>query len=91
MLDHAQLLRAFHHLCDAAGLPRIPIHDLRHLQASLLLAASINPKVVAERLGHARTSTTMDTYSRVMPTLQREAADVLDRLLGNWESVQAIG
>jgi integrase len=89
-LDHAQLLRAFHRLCDAAGLPRIRIHDLRHLQASLLLAAGINPKVVAERLGHARTSITMDTYSHVMPTLQREAADVLDRLLGDWESLQAI-
>jgi integrase len=88
-LDGIHLLKAFYRLCDAAGLPRIRIHDLRHLQASLLLAAGINPKVVAERLGHARTSITMDTYSHVMPTLQREAADVLDRLLGDWESLQA--
>ncbi len=33
-----------------------------------------HPKVVQERLGHAKISTTMDVYSRVMPTLQKEAA-----------------
>lgn len=86
-LDGVNLLKAFYRFCDSAGLPRIRIHDLRHLQASLLLAAGIHPKVVAERLGHAGTKLTMDTYSHVMPTLQREAADVLDRLLGDWESL----
>lgn len=86
-LDGIHLLRAFYRLCDDVGLPRIRLHDLRHLQASLLLAAGIHPKVVAERLGHSRTAITMDTYSHVLPTLQREAADVLDRLLGDWESL----
>jgi integrase len=46
---------------------------------------------LAERLGHSRIEITMDTYSHVMPTLQREAADVLDRVLGDWESLQAGG
>jgi integrase len=40
-LDGIHLLKAFYRLCDTAGLPRIRIHDLRHLQASLLLAAGI--------------------------------------------------
>jgi hypothetical protein len=45
-----------------------------------LLAAGVHAKVVAERLGHSRTQVTLDTYSHVAAGLQREAADVLDRL-----------
>ncbi|HEX6798642.1 MAG TPA: tyrosine-type recombinase/integrase, partial [Ktedonobacterales bacterium] len=81
-LDGINLLKQFHALLDRLGLPRVRVHDLRHLQASLLLAAGIHPRVVAERLGHGSTKITQDTYSHVMPTLQREAADVLDRLFG---------
>jgi len=48
-----------------------------------LLQAGINPKIVQERLGHESISTTMDIYSHVIPTLQREAAQKLDDLLLN--------
>lgn len=81
-LDGIHLVKAFHKLLDRLGLPRVRLHDLRHLQASLLLAAGVHPKVVAERLGHGSTQLTENTYSHVLPTLQREAADVLDRLFG---------
>jgi integrase len=37
---------------------------------------------VQERLGHATVAITLDTYSHVLPSLQREAADKLDALLG---------
>ena len=56
-------------------------HDLRHAHASLLLAAGVHPKVVQERLGHSQVSVTLDTYSHVAPSLQREAAERLDGLL----------
>jgi len=42
----------------------------------------VHPKVVQERLGHANIAVTMDTYSHVLPTLQREAAEKLDRFFG---------
>ncbi len=35
-----------------------------------------------ERLGHATIGITLDTYSHVVGSLQREAADRLDELLG---------
>ena len=35
-------------------------------------------KVVQERLGHAQISLTMDTYSHLLPGVQRSAADRLD-------------
>ena len=34
-----------------------------------------------ETLGHSNISITMDTYTHVMPELQRQAADAMDRLL----------
>ena len=57
-------------------------HDLRHAHATLLLQQGIHPKVVSERLGHAGVAITMDTYSHVLPGLQEEAAEKLDRILG---------
>lgn len=82
-LDGINTLQAFRRFLNRAQLPRIRLHDLRHLQASLLLAAGVHPKVVAERLGHSRVNVTLNTYSHLLPTLQREAADVLDTLLSD--------
>ncbi len=36
-----------------------------------------------ETLGHSSYSLTMDTYAHVMPVLMRDAADAMDRALGN--------
>jgi integrase len=62
-------------------LPRIRFHDLRHTSATLLLGRGIHPKIVSEMLGHTRISTTLDLYSHVTPTMQREAAAAFDVLL----------
>ena len=56
-------------------------HDLRHTAATLLLSDGTHPKVVQEVLGHATIAVTMDTYSHVLPHMQREAAGAFDRLL----------
>jgi len=64
-----------------AGLPQIRLYDLRHSHASLLLIAEENPKVVAERLGHSTIVLTMDTYSHVIPNMQRNASDKLTKML----------
>ena len=64
----------------AAKLPHIRIHDLRHTSATLLLEQGVHPKVVQERLGHSPISMTLDTYSHVMPSMQKAAAQKLDEL-----------
>jgi integrase len=64
-----------------AGLPRQRFHDLRHGCATLLLQQGASPRVVMETLGHSTIGVTMNTYAHVMPAVQREAADQLDRLL----------
>jgi integrase len=62
-----------------AGLPDIRFHDLRHGNASWLLAMGENPKVVQERLGHADISLTLGTYSHCLPAVHKKAADNLDK------------
>ena len=57
-----------------AGFPHIRLHDARHSHATLLLKQGVLPKVVQERLGHASITTTLDTYSHVLPGLQQSAA-----------------
>jgi integrase len=74
--------RSFSPLLKRAGVPRIRFHDLRHTAASLLLAEGKHPKIVADMLGHSQIGITLDLYSHVTPTLQQEAADAMDRLLG---------
>lgn len=56
-------------------------HDLRHTAATLLLSQGVHPKIVQERLGHAQIAITLDTYSHVLPSMQKEAAQKLDELL----------
>jgi integrase len=75
----------FRPLLPTAGLPPIRFHDLRHTTATLLLAQGIHPKVVSEMLGHTTIGITLDTYSHVLPEMQREAATSLDQLLSQEE------
>lgn len=75
------LHRSFGPLLDRAGLPRIRFHDLRHSAATLLMSRGIHPKVVSEMLGHSQITITMDLYSHVLPTMQREAATVMEDIL----------
>jgi integrase len=74
--------RHFKPILKKAGLPEsIRLYDLRHSCASLLLAEGENPKVVSERLGHSSVVLTLDTYSHVLPSMQRSATNKLERLL----------
>ena len=62
-------------------LPTIRFHDLRHSHATLMLLQGIHPKIVSERLGHASIGITLDVYSHILPSMQTEAADAIDRLI----------
>jgi integrase len=75
--------RSFRSIMKRAGLPRIRFHDLRHTSASLLLMAGENIKVVSERLGHEDIEITLKTYSHVLPTMQKAAAEKMNRIFTN--------
>lgn len=83
-IEPRNLTRAFKGVAARAGLPaETRLYDLRHACASLLLAAGEHPRVVADLLGHSTTKLTTDTYSHVLPTLARSAADRLDAILSS--------
>ena len=74
--------RHFKPAVKAAGLPNaLRLYDLRHTHATMLMAQGINPKVVAERLGHATTRQTLDTYSHALPGMQEEATRRVEELV----------
>ncbi|MFE0189270.1 tyrosine-type recombinase/integrase [Streptomyces sp. NPDC058989] len=65
----------FERLVELAGLPPIRLHDLRHVAASLMLAAKVDVKIVSETLGHSDTRITRETYQSIMPQVAAEAAE----------------
>jgi integrase len=73
--------RSFKRALAQAALREIRFHDLRHSCATLLLVQGVAPRVVMEILGHSQIAVTMNTYSHVLPVLQREAAGQLEALL----------
>ena len=81
LADGPNITHRFHKLLQRAGLPSMRFHDLRHACASLLLVQGVHLRVVMETLGHSQISLTMDTYSHVIPALQREAADRMEAVL----------
>lgn len=62
----------------ASGVKRIRIHDLRHSHASMLVELGFSPLEIADRLGHEKIETTLNTYSHLYPNKQVKIADRLD-------------
>ncbi|MBQ5735169.1 MAG: site-specific integrase [Lachnospiraceae bacterium] len=62
-----------------SGVKRIRIHDLRHSHASMLVEMGFSPLEIAERLGHEKIETTLNTYSHLYPNKQEQLADKLDK------------
>ena len=62
-------------------MPRARSRDLWHDHATWLLKDGQPVKVVGERLGHAKTSITLDTYAHVLPGMQDGAVEALGALL----------
>lgn len=63
------------------GLPDIHLHSLRHTHASLLINSDITAKVIADRLGHSTTKTTLDTYSHVFAASEVKAMQAVEMAL----------
>jgi integrase len=49
-----RVLRRFRTLTAAAGLPRVRVHDLQHLAASMMIAAGVPLPIVSKTLRHSR-------------------------------------
>lgn len=67
---------------EAGVQPLTPHPAGRHTWATLALSSGkIHPKVVQERLGHSSISITLDRYSHVTQGMDREAAEIVARMI----------
>ena len=69
--------------CKATGVKKIRIHDVRHSHASLLINQGCDALILADRLGHEKVSTTLNTYSHLFPHKQQELVNNLEQLAAN--------
>jgi len=80
-LEGTRVTKDFQKVLDKAGLPQMKFHELRHSCVSLLGAQGVAPRTIQEIMGHSQMSTTMGIYAHVMPSVLRDAADAMDRVL----------
>ncbi len=80
-LYHVNTSASFHRLLVKAGLPRIPIHDLRHTASTIWQSMGIREKVVQELLRHSKLEMTRNVYTHVLPSMQDDAVNRINTLL----------
>lgn len=80
-------MRHFKPALRRAGLPgSIRLYDLRHSHATLLTAAGVPLRVVADQLGHANPNVTVNTYQHVTADTLGLAADVFEKVVESMQS-----
>lgn len=63
----------------SGAVKKIRLHDLRHSHASLLIELGCTPLAIADRLGHEKVETTLNTYSHLFPSKRHEVAESLQK------------
>jgi integrase len=72
-LDGSLVTKRFQRTLEAAGLPAIRFHDLRHTAASLMIESGMSLAAVSGLLGHTNIGITVDTYGHISEQHEREA------------------
>lgn len=72
------IYKAFSRLCEKSGVQHYRFHDLRHMQASVMLALGIPDKYAMERMGHASTNMLKTVYQHTMQETREQVADMVD-------------
>jgi integrase len=80
-LEPRNVNRSWYAVRSRAGLTGFRLHDLRHSCASFLLAAGASPRTVMKTLGHSQIGLTMNTYTHVLPEVERAAIDAAARAI----------
>ena len=79
--------KLFESMVTKAGLPRMRLHDLRHLHASLMLASGQDLAIVSKSMGHSNSQITRDLYAHMVGDAARNAVEGAASLLPARKSV----
>lgn len=74
-------VKHYQRLLKNSGLPKLSFHALRHSVATALLIDNVSIKAVQELFGHGTSAITSDTYSHVLPQIQKATAVSLNKLI----------
>jgi integrase len=72
-------------LLERLNLPRIRVHDLRHLHGSFLLGQGADLASVSARLGHSSKAFTLQTYIHTLATVRRRRQNLAANCLPELE------
>ena len=81
-LDPTNLGRWWSDYRETIGFPTLKMHELRHSQATLLLGSGVDVKTVQARLGHSKSSLTLDQYAHAIPENDKAAAELMGKIYG---------
>lgn len=77
-LSGQAIYKRFVNMCQKAGLPHFRFHDLRHANASVMLALNIPDKYAMERMGHATNNMLKTVYQHTMQEKQEAVSEIVD-------------
>lgn len=78
-LSDSSITRTFKKGIVDSGVKPIRLHDLRHSHASYLISHGANILAVSKRLGHASTSITLSVYAHLLPKIELELIDLIEK------------
>lgn len=77
-LSGQAMYKQFSRLCEKHGIPHYRFHDLRHANASVMLALGVPDKYAMERMGHATNNMLKTVYQHTMKSKQDEVSQTVD-------------
>jgi integrase len=73
------MYNGFERICQKAGVSHFRFHDLRHMNASVMLAAGIPNKYAQERIGHATDNMLKTVYQHTIQEEQKKYSEEIDQ------------
>lgn len=67
--------------CTENKFPNISPHMFRHMSATYLITSGTDIRTVSGKLGHSRTSVTLDIYSHLVGNAEQETANTMEAFL----------
>lgn len=67
--------------CQATGIKKIRVHDIRHSHVSLLINLGYDYMLIAKRIGHEDIKYIIETYGHLYPEKHAEVIRQLENLV----------